>query len=300
MTLKLLQVDTFTTRPLGGNPAAVVPLEKWLPVPVMQAIANENNLSETAFFAPRGAAAEPGAEDATAGGLSGDAAWELRWFTPNSEVALCGHATLAAGYVVLEGLAGLTGSTGDESSEAATFATQSGTLTVARGPGGLFVMDFPSQPAAPCANPPADLIAGLGAGGCAAPESVVAGADYIAVYKTPEEVAALAPDLTALMRIDRRGVVATAPGTGLAPSAAGDPIDYVLRFFAPKNAVPEDPVTGNVQTAVVPYWAARLGQSRLAARQLSARGGEMVCEDQGARVTIAGHAALFMDATIEI
>ena len=176
--------------------------------------------------------------------------------------------------------------------DAVTFSTQSGALTVTRRDGGLYVMDFPAQPAGPCDDPPPALLAGLGSGGVPAPEAVLAGADYIAVYDHADHVAALAPDLTALMTLDRRGVVATAPGAGQPPMANGEPVDYVLRFFAPKNAVPEDPVTGNVQTAVVPYWAARTGQARLNVRQLSARGGEMVCEDLGSRITIAGDAAL--------
>ena len=259
MTLRLLQIDTFTERVLGGNPAAVCPLDAWLDDATMQAIAAENNLSETAFLVPEGEG------------------YGLRWFTPNVEVDLCGHATLAAGFVVFEELR--------PGSERIAFETRSGRLAVVRA-GADLVMDFPAQPAQPVTPPPA-LARGLGA----APATVLAGADYIAVFDDAAAVAGLRPDSRALTRLDRRGVVATAPG--------GD-ADYVLRFFAPKNAVPEDPVTGNVQTALAPYWARRLGKRRLSVRQLSARGGRMVCEDRGERVSIAGRAVLYMDARISI
>ena len=149
-------------------------------------------------------------------------------------------------------------------------------------------MDFPAQPASP-ATPPAVLAQALGA----LPAEVLAGADWIAVFENPARVGSLTPDHALLTTLDRRGVVATAPGD------QGD-ADYVLRFFAPKNAVPEDPVTGNVQAALVPYWAGRLGKRRLTVRQLSARGGRMICEDRGERVSIAGRAVLYMDATISL
>ncbi len=257
MELRLLQIDTFTDRVLGGNPAAVCPLDSWLDDGVMQAIAAENNLSETAFFVPAGEG------------------YGLRWFTPNTEVDLCGHATLAAGFAVFTYLR--------PDAARVDFDTASGPLSVARD-GAVLVMDFPAQPATP-ASPPPILVDALGA----APAEALAGADHIAVFQTEAEVAGLAPDFGLLMGLDRRGVVATAPGSDA---------DYVLRFFAPKNAVPEDPVTGNVQTALVPYWAVRLDKKRLTVRQLSARGGRMVCEHRGARVSIAGTAALYMDARI--
>ena len=259
MTIRLLQVDTFTDRVLGGNPAAVCPLDAWLDEATMQAIAAENNLSETAFMVADGAG------------------YRLRWFTPNVEVDLCGHATLAAAFVVFEELR--------PGTEQVAFETLSGRLTVTRD-GEALVMDFPAQPAHPAAPPPA-LAEALGA----TPAAVLAGADWVAVFESAAQVAELSPDQALLASLDRRGVVATAPGED------GD-ADYVLRFFAPKNAVPEDPVTGNVQTVLVPYWAGRLGKRRLAVRQLSARGGRMVCEERGARVSIAGRAVLYMDATL--
>ena len=147
-------------------------------------------------------------------------------------------------------------------------------------------MDFPAQPAAP-APAPALLLEALGA----SPIEVLAGADYVAVFESAADVAQLKPDLGMLMQLDRRGVVATAPG---------DDADYVLRFFAPKNAVPEDPVTGNVQTALVPFWSRKLGKPRMTVRQLSARGGAMVCEDHGERISIAGRAVRYMDARISV
>lgn len=259
MELRLLQIDTFTEVVLGGNPAAVCPLDAWLDDPTMQAIAAENNLSETAFFVPEGDG------------------FNLRWFTPNVEVDLCGHATLAAAFVVFEELR--------PDMKRVDFATKSGRLTVVR-EGADLVMDFPAQPAIPV-RPPERLLGALGE----PPLEVLAGADYVAVFENAANVARLRPDLGMLMQLDRRGVVATAPG---------DNADYVLRFFAPKNAVPEDPVSGNVQTALVPYWSGKLGKSRMTVRQLSARGGTMVCEDHGVRISIAGRAVRYMDARISV
>ena len=259
MELRLLQIDTFTDVVLGGNPAAVCPLDAWLDDPTMQAIAAENNLSETAFFVPEGEG------------------YNLRWFTPNVEVDLCGHATLAAAFVVFEEL--------KPNTKRVDFATKSGRLTVVRA-GADLVMDFPAQPATPV-RPPELLVGALGE----PPIEVLAGADYVAVFENATDVAQLEPDLGMLMQLDRRGVVATAPG---------DDSDYVLRFFAPKNAVPEDPVSGNVQTALVPYWSHKLGKPRMTVRQLSARGGAMVCEDHGERISIAGRAVRYMDARISV
>lgn len=259
MKLRLLQIDTFTDTVLGGNPAAVCPLDSWLDEPTMQAIAAENNLSETAFFVPNGDG------------------YELRWFTPNVEVDLCGHATLAAAFVVFEDLR--------PDAKRIDFATKSGRLSVVR-EGADLVMNFPAQPAATIQTPEL-LLRALGN----APIEVLAGADYVAVFENATTVAQLRPDLGLLMQLDRRGVVATAPG---------DDVDYVLRFFAPKNAVPEDPVSGNVQTALAPYWSGKLGKPRMAVRQLSARGGAMVCENHGERISIAGRAVRYMDATISV
>ena len=262
MKLRLLKIDAFADRPLTGTPAAIVPLDAWLPDALMQRIAAENNQSETAFFVPQGEG------------------YGLRWFTPNVEVTLCGHATLAAGDAVFRFL--------EPGARGVRFEPLSGPLTVARGDDGLLVMNAPATPPRRNDPPPDALVKGLGR----APVEALAGPDHIAVFDDAAAIRALEPDLTVLETLNLRGVVATAPGE------AG--IDYVLRFFAPKNAVPEDPVTGNAQTALVPYWARRLGKDRLSVRQLSARGGAMICALVGDRVEIAGACALYLDGTIEV
>ncbi len=261
MKYRLLKIDAFADRPLSGNPAAVMPLDAWLPDALMQQIAAENNQSETAFFVPE------------------REGYALRWFTPNVEVALCGHATLAAGDAVFRFL--------QPDARLVRFETKSGTLTVERRDDGLLVMNFPATP--PRANKPPDaLVKGLGR----APVEALAGPDHIAVFENASIVRGLTPDLALLETLDLRGVVATAPGES--------GVDYVLRFFAPKNAVPEDPVTGNAQTALVPYWAKRLKKNTLSVRQLSARGGAMTCALIGERVEIAGRCALYLDGVIEL
>jgi len=261
LQIPIFQIDTFTDKVLSGNPAAVCPLPSWLEDDVMQAIAAENNLSETAFFTE----------------LSGT--FELRWFTPNVEVGLCGHATLAAGEVVLTEI--------KPDSNSVKFETKSGTLTVSR-MDDQFKMDFPVRPLENIVAP-TDLIKGLGI----KPVKVLAGDDYVAIYNTPQEVLDLNPDLSLLSKLGRRGVVVTAPDTV-------KDFDYVLRFFAPKNAVPEDPVTGNVQTELVPYWSGELGKKRLSVRQLSARGGVMICEDLGSRISIKGKCVRYFEGEITL
>ncbi|MBM3559486.1 MAG: PhzF family phenazine biosynthesis protein [Alphaproteobacteria bacterium] len=262
-TIPLWQVDAFADRPFSGNPAAVCPLETWLPDATLQAIAAENNLAETAFYvsAPAGA----------------DHDFHLRWFTPGVEVDLCGHATLAAGHVLWRhrGFAGA----------AVRFWSKSGILTVTR-EGDRYALDFPSRPARPVA-PPAGLAEALGA----APRAVLAARDLVCVFDSQAAVAALAPDLAALACIDTFAVTATAPG---------DEHDYVLRFFAPRAGVPEDPVTGSAQTSLVPYWAGRLGRDTLVGRQISARGGTLWCRLRGDRVDIAGTCADFLAGTITV
>lgn len=262
MRLPLYQIDAFVTeKPFSGNPAAVCPLESWLPDAVMQAIAAENNLSETAFFVPEGDE------------------YHLRWFTPTVEVDLCGHATLAAAYVIFRFLAPLL--------PRVHFRTgKAGTLSVSR-KDDLLALDFPAHPPMPCAVP-AELSAALGR----APASVLAARYYLAVYDEAEEVAALAPDFRALARLDRPALIVTAPGTQGA--------DFVSRVFAPAFGIDEDPATGAAHCTLVPYWAARLGKSRLLARQLSRRGGMLHCELLGERVSIAGRARLYLEGTIEV
>lgn len=257
MPLTQYQIDAFSPTLFSGNPAAVVPLTDWLPDTLLQAIAAENNLSETAFFAPEGEG------------------WRLRWFTPVAEVDLCGHATLASAHVLFHHL-GIT-------TEQVLFHTRSGALTVRRD-GDRLEMDFPARPSTPC-TPPDDLLRGLGH----PPQEVLVSDDYIAVYASEAEIRALRPDLAALARLDRRGVIVTAPG---------DTADFVSRFFGPKLGIPEDPVTGSAHCELMPYWASRLGRDRLRAFQCSARGGELDCTLAGERVRLAGRACTFMVAQI--
>jgi predicted PhzF superfamily epimerase YddE/YHI9 len=259
--ISLYQIDAFADRPFTGNPAAVCPLDAWLPDAVMQAIAAENNLSETAFFLPEGEA------------------WRLRWFTPTTEVDLCGHATLAAAYVIFNLLA--------PDRQRVVFRTEKAGDLAVRRDGELLALDFPARPPIPCPLPPT-----LGPALGRQPTAVLAARDYLAVYEHSDDIAALAPDFAALAALDRFAVIVTAPGHG--------EIDFVSRFFAPAQGVAEDPVTGSAHCTLIPYWAARLGKTRLAARQLSRRGGSLSCALDGDRVTIAGRAVLYLTGVIEI
>jgi PhzF family phenazine biosynthesis protein len=261
MRIPLYQIDAFAEGPFTGNPAAVCPLDSWLPDDVMQSIAAENNLSETAFFVPE------------------EEGYRLRWFTPTTEVDLCGHATLAAGFVVLHLLS--------LEHRQVCFQTQhAGKLTVARD-GDLFVLDFPSRPPAPCAMSE-PLVAALGC----RPAALFAARDYLAVYDSADDIIALRPDFAAIAALDRFAVIVTAPGIG--------GIDFVSRFFAPAHGVGEDPVTGSAHCTLIPYWADRLRKNRLEARQLSHRGGSLSCSLLGDRVTIAGRAALYLEGMITV
>jgi PhzF family phenazine biosynthesis protein len=255
--IRQYQVDAFARRAFEGNPAAVCPLQAWLDDALLQAIAEENNLSETAFFVPT------------------EQGYALRWFTPVSEVDLCGHATLAAAHVLFDAL----GHPGPR----IRFATRSGELVVER-QGGRLAMDFPARPPARCTAP--DLLArALGE----RPIEVLAADDYLAIFDSEEAVRAITPDLALLGRLDRRGVIVTAPGAA---------VDFVSRFFAPKLGVTEDPVTGSAHCELAPYWAGRLGKTTLTARQVSRRGGSLSCEVKGDRVLLAGHAVTVMEAEI--
>lgn len=258
LKIPMYQVDAFAGRVFSGNPAAICPLDTWLPDAQMQAIAAENNLAETAFFVRDGSG------------------YKLRWFTPAVEVDLCGHATLASAFVVMNDLT--------PSERSVSFETKSGTLTVTRD-GDLYSMDFPSRPPGTCDNVFPALIPALGG----KPEAVLAARDYFVVYGSQEELCALKPDMQALMTIDRFAVIATAPGRK---------VDFVSRFFAPAKGVPEDPVTGSAHCSLIPYWSKRLGKKKLHAHQVSPRGGEIWCEDRGERVTISGKAVRFFEGTI--
>lgn len=259
MELPLFQVDAFTDKIFGGNPAAICPLENWIADDLMQTIAVENNLSETAFFVANGTD------------------FDLRWFTPALEVELCGHATLATAFLIFDRIA--------PDADTLRFNTRSGALTVSRRNSMLF-LDFPSYPgeAVDC---PVALADGLGQ----APQEVLEGPNYMAVFGVEADIAALAPDMEMIARLHPRGVIATAPG---------DDVDFVSRFFGPSFGVPEDPVTGSAHCMLTPYWAKRLGKTRMEARQISARGGALVCEDRGDRVGIGGNAVMYLEGTITV
>lgn len=257
--LSIYQVDAFTDDLFGGNPAAVVLLQQWLPDALLQKIAAENNLAETAFLVPE--------RDL----------YHLRWFTPAVEVPLCGHATLASAQVVFEML--------HPGRRAVTFLTRkAGPLTVTV-QGDRMSMDFPARPAERVATP-AGLVEALGA----EPSEVWAANNLMCVFETEGAVKALQPDFRKVAALDCLGVIATAPGNG--------GVDFVSRYFAPALGVDEDPVTGSAHCTLVPYWSRRLGKTKLEARQISARGGHLSCEDKGARVSMAGRAVLYLEGRI--
>jgi predicted PhzF superfamily epimerase YddE/YHI9 len=259
MKIPIYQIDAFTSRVLAGNPAAVCPLPSWLPDATLQAIAAENNLSETAFFVGR------------------DGEYQLRWFTPLCEVDLCGHATLASAFVVLRHL--------EPARSSVRFSSPSGPLAVSRQQE-LLALDFPARPPGRGSVP-----AGIGAALGREPSEILLARDAMAVYGSEEEVRELEPDMARLSQLECFAVMATAPGRE---------VDFVSRFFAPRAGVPEDPVTGSAHCTLVPYWSSRLGKTKLHARQVSKRGGELWCEDRGERVRIAGHAVQYLEGTIEI
>ncbi len=262
MKLRLFQVDAFTDAVFGGNPAAVCPLDRWLPDTIMQAIAFENNLSETAFFVP--------VKDH----------YELRWFTPQIEVNLCGHATLASAFVLFEGL-------GAEA-EVLEFETKSGRLRVRRGEQGRLAMDLPAWMPEPWDDLPV-VAAALRAN----PSAAFKARDGLALFESESEVLALEPDFAAVAALDCLGLMATAP-------ADAPEIDFVSRFFAPGAGIDEDPVTGSAHCTLTPFWAKRLEKSDLVARQISARGGQLYCKLADDRVEVSGNAVLYLDGRIVV
>lgn len=262
MKCQIYQIDAFTEQLFAGNPAAVCPLDAWPADEIMQAVAAENNLSETAFLVPEGEG------------------YRLRWFTPAVEVDLCGHATLATGHLLLNHLGG---------GDAVSFETRSGTLVVSRDGGeGTLAMDFPVLPVGERIEAAASFSTALGA----APAELykireIHGAPYLlALFGSEAEVAALAPEFGEL----GANVIATAPG---------DELDFVSRFFAPAAGIDEDPVTGSAHCTLTPFWAERLGKNELKARQISARGGDVGCRLEGERVVLTGRAVLYMAGEIE-
>jgi PhzF family phenazine biosynthesis protein len=261
MRTSIFQVDAFTTRRFAGNPAAVVPMDRFLDDAALHDIAAENNLSETAFLVPEG----------------GD--YRLRWFTPAVEVPLCGHATLASAAVVMERL--------EPARTSVVFHSASGPLTVRRADA-RYVMDFPARPSRPVPIP-AGLAEALGV----VPVEVVADAfNYLALLESARVVRELSPDIAAISRLDRSGVIVTAPGDGT--------YDFVSRYFAPKKGVPEDPVTGGAHCALAPYWANRLDRTAFRAYQASRRGGEITCRVAGERVELEGSCVFYLEGQVEI
>ena len=257
MALPLFQVDAFTDRIFAGNPAAVVPLESWLDAQLMQAIAAENNLSETAFFVP-------------AGGK--DADFEIRWFTPAAEAGLCGHATLASAFVLFN----LLGWNADE----VRFSSASGALSARREAAGMITLDFPVRGGRPMPVPDG-LETALGVKLVEFRRAVM----NLAVLESEAAVRAVIPDLAYIRQLEGDGLIITGPG---------EDSDCVSRYFAPHCGIDEDPVTGSAHCTIIPYWAAELGKDRLHARQLSARGGDLWCRLAGDRVLISGYAKLYM------
>jgi PhzF family phenazine biosynthesis protein len=261
MRTPIFQIDAFTNRRFAGNPAAVMPMASFPADAVLQAIAAENNLAETAFLVPE----------------AGD--YRLRWFTPMVEVPLCGHATLASAAVVMERL--------EPGRSKVVFHSASGPLAVKRADAG-YVMDFPARPSEPVSAPPG-LANALGV----VPVEVMANAfNYMALLQSAQVVRELAPDMAALARMDRPGVIVTAQGDGN--------YDFVSRYFAPAKGIPEDPVTGAAHCMLAPYWAKRLGKTAFHAFQASRRGGEIICRLAGDRVELEGTCVFYLEGEVEI
>lgn len=265
MTQPIYQVDAFTSEIFGGNPAAVMPLESWLPDETMLALAMENNLSETAFFVrlPKGDEAD----------------FHIRWFTPGIEVPLCGHATLASAWVIFNKL-------GWDKAQI-RFRSKSGPLSVRQADDGWLVLDFPNYA---CQEQPTPALIREALEG--APDTaffVPNDTNYMVVLEDEAAVRAAQPDIRKLKQLGNLGLIVTAPGTAC---------DFVSRYFAPGGGIDEDPVTGSIHSVLVPYWSEKLGKTQLDARQVSARGGVLRCELKGDRVDIAGQAAFYMEGSV--
>lgn len=262
MNIPIYQADAFTDTLFGGNPAAICPLQEWLPDAIMQKIAAENNLAETAFF------------------VKTEKGYLLRWFTPELEIDLCGHATLASAHILFTELG--------YSEPAIHFETlKAGVLTVTRD-GDKYTLDFPSRPPQPVTVLPMDLIHALGG---QLPVEVLKSRDYVVVYETEEEVRNLKPDFNLLAKVDTLGVVVTAEGDN-------PEVDFVSRCFAPAAGINEDPVTGSAHCNLIPYWAEVLEKDQLHAYQISARKGELWCQLKGDRVLMSGKAVTYLKGEI--
>jgi PhzF family phenazine biosynthesis protein len=258
---RIFQVDAFASRPFAGNPAAVMPMAMFPGESLMQAVANENNLAETAFIVPEGSD------------------YRIRWFTPTVEVPLCGHATLASAAVVMERL--------EPGRDSVIFQSASGPLGVTRAREG-YVMDFPARKPVAVATP-AGLVEALGV----QPAEVAADdVNYLARLHSARSVYDLAPDFALISRLDRKGLIVTAQ--------ADEDYDFVSRYFAPAQGIAEDPVTGSAHCALAPYWAQRLGRDALRAFQASRRGGEILCRSVGSRVQLEGSCYFYMEGEAQI
>lgn len=255
MKIPVYQVDAFAERVFAGNPAAVCPLAEWLSEEMMQAVAAENNLSETAFVVREGDG------------------WRIRWFTPTVEVSLCGHATLAAAWVVLNRL--------DTDTDSVRFASAGGPLTVTRDDG-RYWLDFPSEPPERV-QPFPDALRDVGV------VDYLVGRYGVAVLENERAVRDFAPDMVMIEALQTGTLIVTAPG---------DTVDFVSRFFGPGVGVPEDPVTGSAHCLLAPYWADGLGRDRLEALQVSRRGGAITCELDGDRVRLGGTAVPYLEGYI--
>lgn len=259
MKIPFYQVDAFASQVFAGNPAGVCLLDDWLSDTILQSIATENNLPETAFLVRRGTY------------------YDLRWFTPELEIDLCGHATLASGHVIFEYVG--------HNSKCVEFMSKGGKLSVEKRDDLLF-LDFPSRKPEDCDPPESiDNILGL------SPSQILSSRDLLVVFDDEIAIRNLAPDLKAVAELDHFALIVTAPGKKS---------DFVSRFFAPGAGIPEDPVTGSAHCTLIPYWSERLGKRELHAFQLSKRGGELFCTDRGDRVSIGGRAVTYLSGTIEI
>ncbi len=260
MQLKIYQIDAFAAEAFEGNPAAVCPLEDWLPSQTMQAIALENNLSETAFFQHK------------------EGGFQIRWFTPAMEVDLCGHATLASAHVLFEHLG--------YQEDVIRFDSRSGILEVERAENG-YTLDFPADQIKEQAVEPIHMEV-LGS----LPLTAWSGKDdLMLVLRSEKEVVDLNPNFQKMKEIPTRGVIATAPG---------DQVDFISRCFFPNAGIDEDPVTGSAHTTLIPYWSKRLNKTALHAKQLSQRGGDLGCQFLGDRVKITGSCVTYLAGTIQV
>jgi predicted PhzF superfamily epimerase YddE/YHI9 len=262
MMIDIYKLDAFTHKLFSGNPAAVCLLEKWISEDVMQHIAAENNLAETAFLVPK------------------DGLYEIRWFTPSTEVELCGHATLASAYVLMHELQVT------DSNPIHFYSRLSGDLFVRQLENSLFELDFPTDQYQE--QPVPDVI--LRSFNLKPQECYKGKTDYLLVYSSQADIETLSPDLKLLSKADGRGVIVTAPGRES---------DFVSRFFAPQSGIDEDPVTGSSHTTLTPYWAKRLNKNKLEAVQLSKRGGRLTCTFKNDRTLIAGAVVLYLKGKIQ-